>query len=851
MQGRPEHVAAPAAEHPDLSPAALQHASPRAVEPARYLLTVLQLGALVLAIYWLELERSFGLHVLAPLVLAGFAVHALLPATWKLPAFLGLSLAAFLAVLGPEAGALLIALALGLVGVCHLPVGFRLRVGLLAAVGLALVATRAEWLTMPLSRSVLPVLGAMFMFRLVIYLYDERTAARPATPWMRLSYFFLLPNVCFLLFPVVDYRTFQRTYYAEPTSSLHARGVQWMLRGVTHLVLYRVVYVYLTPSLSAVEDLYGVVLFVVSSYLLYLRISGHFHLIVGILHLFGFGLPETNHRYLLASSFTDCWRRINIYWTEFMKKIVYFPAFMRLRRGGAMFGMVVATALTFLATWWLHAYQWFWLNGAFPLAMDGAFWGVAGVLALVTTVHEARRGRRTVPEGSVPSWGFALRRSCQALGVFALICVIWSLWCSPTPAQWLATMQRAADGSGAQVAVIAGALAAVVLVGSAAQRLVASPAWSTVVPGPSGTAALRTLGCVAVALLGLPAAHATLGPGVQAALAPLVTESLNLRDTERRIASYYDRLIEREGFGGRVWERERMDPNDVETFLDSAVSTLVETPLVFELAPSERIEFMGSYVETNRWGMRDRDYTRAKPPGTVRIAILGTCYEMGVGVDNDQVWEALAEVRLNRELSPRTGVAYELLNFSVPAYTPLHQVLLVRDRLPAFEPDVVLVSNHIGPSVKYLIQVAALGPPYPEGVDEIFERAEVEPGMDAVEVRLRVGPLREWIEDWAFEEMAAACAAMDAVPALMDVPFVEEVGGRLPGYAERRMDRLRSVAFDQGFVHLDLTDAFGDEPYEAVAIPEIEHCPNELGHRLMADRFVEMLAELGQDLGLP
>jgi hypothetical protein len=63
-------------------------------------------------------------------------------------------------------------------------------------------------------------------------------------------------------------------------------------------------------------------------FLLYLRVSGQFHIIVGILHLFGFTCRRRT-RYFLASSFTDFWRRINIYWKDFMMKLFYYPRFSR------------------------------------------------------------------------------------------------------------------------------------------------------------------------------------------------------------------------------------------------------------------------------------------------------------------------------------------------------------------------------------------------------------------------------------------------------------------------------------------------------------------------------------------
>ena len=90
-------------------------------------------------------------------------------------------------------------------------------------------------------------------------------------------------------------------------------------------------------------------------FLLYLRVSGQFHIIVGMLHLFGFNLPETHHLYFLSSSFTDFWRRINIYWKDFMMKIFYYPAYFALRkRGETMALRGVDDARCSSRTWVLH-----------------------------------------------------------------------------------------------------------------------------------------------------------------------------------------------------------------------------------------------------------------------------------------------------------------------------------------------------------------------------------------------------------------------------------------------------------------------------------------------------------------
>jgi len=79
--------------------------------------------------------------------------------------------------------------------------------------------------------------------------------------------------------------------------------------------------------------------------------------------MFGFNLPETHHLYYLATSFTDVWRRINIYWKDFVMKLFFYPMHFKLRRMGSLWALSLATLVTFLATWLLHSWQWFWIRG--------------------------------------------------------------------------------------------------------------------------------------------------------------------------------------------------------------------------------------------------------------------------------------------------------------------------------------------------------------------------------------------------------------------------------------------------------------------------------------------------------
>jgi D-alanyl-lipoteichoic acid acyltransferase DltB (MBOAT superfamily) len=180
----------------------------------------------------------------------------------------------------------------------------------------------------------------------------------------------------------------------------------------------------------------------VCNYLLYLQVSGQFHMACGMLHLFGYQLPETHHRYLLASSFTDYWRRINIYWKDFMVRVVFNPVVFRLKRWPRPAALAAATAAVFLVTWLLHAYQSFWLRGTWAFGVpDALFWGILGVLVMINVQLDARRGPRRPGEGSRGLLGLMLR-ALRVAGTFTTIVLLWSLWSSPSVDAWLDLLRR-------------------------------------------------------------------------------------------------------------------------------------------------------------------------------------------------------------------------------------------------------------------------------------------------------------------------------------------------------------------------------------------------------------------------
>ncbi len=396
----------------------------------------------VFNIYHLE-YRPF--RTLVTLCLASMPVHYLLPMRLKKPFFVGLTGAGLAILLGPAAAAVVLAIGVALIALARMPVAWPARIAALAAAAIGLVLLRGEAARFPTLDVALPVVGSLFMFRMILYLYELKHAEGPETLGDALAYFFLLPNVYFIHFPVVDYRAFRRGYFAKDIHAIQADGLRMMVRGTVHLLLYRLIDQKLLIAAEEVHNLPSLVGFIVCTYLLYLRVSGQFHVACGMLQLFGFSLPETHHNYLLASSFTDYWRRINIYWKDFMVRVVFNPVVFRLKRWPQPLAFAAATASVFAVTWFLHAYQLFWRHGTWGFSVpDALFWGILGTLVMINVQVDARSPRRPKPRDVGVCLKSLAIRSAKTAATFATVAILWSLWSSPSLGAWVNLLRRAA-----------------------------------------------------------------------------------------------------------------------------------------------------------------------------------------------------------------------------------------------------------------------------------------------------------------------------------------------------------------------------------------------------------------------
>jgi D-alanyl-lipoteichoic acid acyltransferase DltB (MBOAT superfamily) len=807
-----------------------------------YIVILLQLGLLTLLLRQFQIESAAFLR-LALLAFGGFALHALLPMRYRLPFFLGLSLVGIVLVLDVANGLSIIAIGLVLIGICHLPVSFRLRGVLLVLVGALLVALRAKWVDGPVSDAVWPILGSMFMFRLIVYFYDLRHDTAPVSPVRTLAYFFMLPNACFPLFPVVDYKAFRRNYYDDDAYRTYQVGVDWMVRGVIHLILYRFVYYHVTLAPSEVAGPAQLLQYLVANFALYLRVSGLFHLIVGMLYLFGFRLPETHNQYFLASSFTDFWRRINIYWKDFMQRIFYYPMVFRLRKLGTTKAMVVSTLFVFAMTWLLHAYQWFWLRGTLLLVwQDVLFWVILGGIVVANALYELKHGRDRSLGRSPKSWRSFAMLTVKTFATFWIICALWSFWTAESISDWLSLWAALGGKYTLDVLLFPAIVLTVIVVGNIEHNPLRNRRASEVESSAWLRARLVTVASL-VALVGvsIEEVHQHFGTELATTIHTLRSGHLSRLDTVKLERGYYENLLSVDRFNSQLWEVYAKKPQNWLDVQGAGLKHFTGGFAQTELIPSFVSRTPYGTVSINRWGMRDKDYERTPPANTYRVALLGASSVMGWGVGDGETFEALLEDRFNKENGNLPYAKYEILNFGVPGYQPPQQ-LVALDRALSFAPNAVFyvaTGREVARASSYMVEVVQkkIEIPY-EPLRELVNRAGLEPSMAEATALKQLAPFRSELLSWTYKRIADRARSAGAFPLFIFLPQVREESG------QEETAEILKAADAAGFVVINLAGVFKGEDSAALRIAEWDQHPNRRGHQLVASRLYDELQKM-------
>jgi lysophospholipase L1-like esterase len=98
-----------------------------------------------------------------------------------------------------------------------------------------------------------------------------------------------------------------------------------------------------------------------------------------------------------------------------------------------------------------------------------------------------------------------------------------------------------------------------------------------------------------------------------------------------------------------------------------------------------------AYVRINSDGLRDQEHSLAKPPDTIRIAVIGDSYPEALSVSLDETfWWVMG--RKLEECNAVPGKRIEVLNFGVSGYSTAQELLTLREQVWKYSPDVVMLA---------------------------------------------------------------------------------------------------------------------------------------------------------------
>lgn len=800
-------------------------------------LILLQLIGVNLLVFWYEVESFLNLDKLLLVASVGFVVNTIISRPYKLYFFFLLSLVLLFLINGLTGMILVLGIGV-IVTLISVFLDKFLRNFLLGLIILGLIvlmALKPDWLAPHLV--VVSTLGSMFVFRLSIFLFDKTYQKERPKLIKDVTYFFMLPNMALLLFPAVDYKLFLRNYLNDSAISIYKKGVQWIVLGLFHLLVYRVIYYYFLLPPTEVTDVVSLWHYMTTNYLLIIRLSGLFHIAVGVLCLFGFNLPRVFDNYFLASGFSDLWRRINIYFRDYLIKLFYYPLFFKLRKYGDLNAKVFAILVIFFITWFLHSFQWFWLRGYFPLRMvDIVFWGVFGILVAGNAIWESNRKPNQMDK---KSWKYSALMTTQILGMFLFMSVLWSIWSSTTIESWFYVVKSFMVGSHLQYFWLSIFLIVLWALGTVIYRIFVLKELGKVIdPDPkTKLAAFWSITMLILLMIfqiqpvqSLITRHSNID------LIGFLEPKLSVADENLLVDGYYEEILignELTNPVGEIVER-----RDRGRFIHSEGALLVEDIRIVLSKPNISFTFKGQPYSTNFLGIRDQNYTETKPPNTIRTGILGGSYVNGSGIADDELFDELLEQKLD---SLNNNVEYEFWNFGNPGFD-LVQCIYDFEMKEAVQYDfdnLIYVSHGIDKfkNIRTLATAIESGRTIPyDFVQEIIDKSNVDKNATSMSVYDKLEPFADELLIGLYQYLYDYCLQNDIKPIWVYWPTTD-----VHPFVKMYPEDISLMVDKIGFTVIDLTDVYKDyNPSDLFVSPKDRH-PNALGHSLIADELYEII----------
>jgi lysophospholipase L1-like esterase len=261
----------------------------------------------------------------------------------------------------------------------------------------------------------------------------------------------------------------------------------------------------------------------------------------------------------------------------------------------------------------------------------------------------------------------------------------------------------------------------------------------------------------------------------------------------------------------------------------------------------------------NDLGYRDLNHPVAKPPGILRITVIGDSIAQGTGIEDEKaIFPRALETNLRAK-----GVPAEVQNFGVAGYNTQQEVETLVTKGLAYSPDVVVVAYCLN--------------------DRSFEAGQMPHGMARTALQRKAteeSKSLQWLTQSAlfryvyFGLLFDHAGANDEVEKQFGDVFADTVKesfellsqlsrthefkvivAGFPLFRRKKAETFEEYAFQSehafvralsersGFVYLDLLEAFRACAKEGPVAVDVYH-PNERGHRCAADALSRQVEQL-------
>lgn len=268
--------------------------------------------------------------------------------------------------------------------------------------------------------------------------------------------------------------------------------------------------------------------------------------------------------------------------------------------------------------------------------------------------------------------------------------------------------------------------------------------------------------------------------------------------------------------------------------------------IVYELKPNLDTYFKLVPFRTNSHGLRDEEYSVAKPEGTYRIALIGDSFSVPEGVEIENAYHTILERRLNQLGS------FEVINFSAGGYSLRQYLAIIKEKVLTFDPDLLMIgfcpqNDHKVPR------------------EEIFQR-QFEPNpvsnsffWSFVKMQVMRTAIREYYsrkrgkvvagrtETFSEEQkkyLATMFDKLGAVSQQEDIPVVVVfLWHRYNQYWRTYSKQLAKMVTSRGIHFIDVSTPFKGKDLAEYVIHPLDPHPNARANRIFAERLYGYLRE--------